>query len=76
MEAAAERSGIKPPNEVIVAASSNLVDLIMLDGVVKSRKIPLFVIPAKAGIQLYQMVTPCLDSGFHRSDDFLRGHNA
>ena len=42
------------------------------DGPVKSRKIPLFVIPAEAGIQLYQMVTACLDSGFHRSDDFLR----
>jgi hypothetical protein len=27
---------------------------------------PVFVIPAKAGIQLFQWV---LDSGFHRSDD-------
>jgi hypothetical protein len=33
-----------------------------------------FVIPAKAGIQLYQIVPACLDSGFHRSEDFLRDH--
>ena len=32
------------------------------------------VIPAKAGIQLCQMVVDFLDSGFHRSDDFLRNH--
>jgi len=40
-----------------------------LDGNVKSPFCPIFVIPAKAGIQLIQAV---LDSGFHRSDDFLR----
>jgi hypothetical protein len=33
-----------------------------------------FVIPAKAGIQFIQLVTKALDSGFHRSDDFLRLH--
>ena len=41
---------------------------------VKSRKTPFFVIPAKAGIQFFQLVTELLDSGFHRSDDFLRNH--
>jgi len=45
-----------------------------IDGSVKSRKTSFFVIPAKAGIQLYQMVPACLDSGFHRSDDFLQEH--
>ena len=32
------------------------------------------VIPAKAGIQKYRIVTECLDTGFHRCDDFLRVH--
>jgi hypothetical protein len=32
------------------------------------------VIPAKAGIQLFQILKNSLDSGFHRSDDFLRDH--
>ncbi len=32
------------------------------------------VIPAKAGIQFFQIITNFLDSGFHRSDDFLRDH--
>ena len=45
---------------------------IKFDGLVKSRKIPFFVIPAKAGIQSIQIVKKALDSGFHRSDDFLR----
>jgi hypothetical protein len=43
-----------------------------VDELVKSRKTPFFVIPAKAGIQLFQLVAEFLDSGFHRSDDFLR----
>jgi hypothetical protein len=42
------------------------------DEVVKSRKTPFSVIPAKAGIQFNQTVTVPLDSGFRRSDDFLR----
>ena len=45
-----------------------------LDGFVKSPFPPIFVIPAKAGIQLIQAV---LDSCFRRSDgfsDFLRDH--
>ena len=44
------------------------------DDLVKSRKTSFFVIPAKAGIQFIQLVTKALDSGFHRSDDFLRVH--
>ena len=44
------------------------------DELVKSRKTPFFVIPAKAGIQFFQLVAEFLDSGFHRSDDFLRNH--
>ena len=34
----------------------------------------LSVIPAKAGIQLFQLVRNSMDSGFHRSDDFLQVH--
>ncbi len=45
-----------------------------LDEFVKSHKIPFSVIPAKAGIQYFQTVAEHLDSGFHRSDDFLRVH--
>ena len=41
---------------------------------VKSRIIHLTVIPAKAGIQSFQVVADRLDSGFHRSDDFLQVH--
>jgi len=33
---------------------------------------PHSVIPAEAGIQCFRIVTNSLDSGFHRSDDFLR----
>jgi hypothetical protein len=45
-----------------------------IDGLVKSRFYPVFVIPAKAGIQLNQAV---LDSRLRGSDgfsDFLRVH--
>jgi len=49
-------------------------ETINIDELVKSRKTPFFVIPAKAGIQFFQLVTELLDSGFHRSDDFLRNH--
>jgi hypothetical protein len=44
------------------------------DGLVKSQKMGFPVIPAKAGIQLFQYV---LDPGFRRGDapsDFLRDH--
>jgi hypothetical protein len=37
----------------------------------KSRKKPFSVIPAKAGIQYFRLVTNSLDPGFHRGDDFL-----
>jgi hypothetical protein len=43
-----------------------------IDAFVKSRKSTTNVIPAKAGIQKYQMVTKALDPGFRRGDDFLR----
>jgi hypothetical protein len=45
-----------------------------IDELVKSRNSIVFVIPAKAGIQLFQDV---LDPGFRRGDaprDFLRDH--
>ena len=42
------------------------------DGIVKSQKVRFPVIPAKAGIQSFQTPKNSLDSGFHRSDDFLR----
>jgi len=45
-----------------------------VDGFVKSRKTSFPVIPAKAEIQLYQMLAACLDPGFRRGDDFLRNH--
>jgi len=35
---------------------------------------PLSVIPANAGIQSIQRLTKTLDSGCHRSDDFLLVH--
>ena len=57
----------KPTKSIIVNDTNN-------DELVKSQKTPFFVIPAKAGIQFFQLVTEFLDSGFHRSDDFLRNH--
>jgi hypothetical protein len=42
------------------------------DELVKSQKTGFFVIPAKAGIQSFKAVKGDLDSGFRRSDDFLR----
>jgi hypothetical protein len=44
----------------------------IFDKLVKSHKIPFSVIPAKAGIQSFQALAEHLDSGFRRSDDFLR----
>jgi len=49
-------------------------DFINIDDLVKSLKRRIPVIPAKAGIQLFQILKNSLDSGFHRSDDFLRFH--
>jgi hypothetical protein len=45
-----------------------------IDGPVKSLVMLFSVIPAKAGIQSSQIVINYLDSGFHRSDGFLRSH--
>ncbi len=41
--------------------------IIIYDGFVKSKSLPFYVIPAKAGIQSFQLF---LDSRFHGSDDF------
>jgi len=49
-------------------------ETINVDDLVKSLKRLISVIPAKAGIQLFQILKNSLDSGFHRSDDFLRDH--
>ncbi len=50
------------------------MSVVNIDDLVKSRKTSFFVIPAKAGIQFIQVLAKALDSGFHRSDDFLRDH--
>ena len=47
--------------ELLILTMSNL------DTFVKSKNLPFYVIPAKAGIQSFQLV---LDSRFHGSDDF------
>ena len=55
-------------------AAEALYSAANFDELVKSRKMPFFVIPAKAGIKLIQDV---LDPGFRRGDDqrdFLRTH--
>ncbi len=44
----------------------------MDDALEKSQKSRHSVIPAKAGIQCFQIVAENLDTGFHRCDDFLR----
>jgi hypothetical protein len=48
------------------------IEILNNDELVKSKKCPATVIPAKAGIKIYRIVTKCLDTGFHRCDDFLR----
>jgi hypothetical protein len=48
----------------------NIFSAVNIDEFVKSRKTSFFVIPAKAGIQYFQIVVTIMDSGFHRSDDF------
>jgi len=58
--------------------TTNVQDLEILlskiDEFVRILEMRLSVIPAKAGIQFLQIVINSLDSGFHRSDDFLRDH--
>jgi len=56
---------------VIMAASSGYRNIYDIAERLKRR---ISVIPAKAGIQLFQILKNSLDSGFHRSDDFLRFH--
>ncbi|HXZ35204.1 MAG TPA: hypothetical protein VEL68_04200, partial [Thermodesulfobacteriota bacterium] len=46
--------------------------VLVIDDLVKSLEICFSVVPAKAGIQVLQINIRSLDSGFHRSDDFLR----
>jgi len=54
--------------------ASDISTFSIFDEFVKSQKPGFSVIPAKAGIQFFPMVINDLDSGFHRSDDFLRIH--
>jgi hypothetical protein len=44
------------------------------NGLKKNQKTPFFIIPAKAVIQFFQLVAEFFDTGFHRSNDFLRNH--
>ena len=53
---------------------SSIFPLILIDEVVKSQIVGSPVIPAKAGIQSFPIAISSLDSGFHRSDDFLQEH--
>ena len=70
--------------QILTIQTKKLLQLFNLDELVKSRRTPFFVIPANpgswsgagAGIQFFQFVTEFLDSGFHRSDDFLRNHQS
>jgi hypothetical protein len=45
-----------------------------LFSVIPAKALHRMVFRAKAGIQLFQRIIKPLDSGFHRSDDFLRNH--
>jgi hypothetical protein len=56
-------------------AENPLFQYSIIDKLAKSPFGSGFVIPAKAGIQCFQLVKNSLDSGFHRSDDFLRIHH-
>jgi hypothetical protein len=47
-----------------------------VDGFEKSQKTSFFVIPAKAGIQSFQILTTDLDPDFRRGDEFLRVHQS
>jgi len=57
-----------------VTIGGTFYEVVKIDDLVKSLKRHISVIPAKAGIQLFQILKNSLDSGFHRSDDFLRDH--
>jgi hypothetical protein len=55
-----------------VTAFGTFFEAAKLDELVKSHRAPFAVIPAKAGIQYLRAVANHLDSGFRRSDNFLR----
>ena len=57
-----------------VGAPALLYIVYKFDELVKSSTTTITVIPAKAGIQFFQVVADHLDSGFRRSDDFLQSH--
>ena len=59
---------------IMILEQEKKFSLQKIDKLVKSRKGPFFVIPAKAGIQYFQRVTSKLDPVFQRGDDFLRVH--
>jgi len=44
------------------------------DGLLKNLEKEVLVIPAKAGILLFQVVIKQVDSGLRQNDDFLRDH--
>jgi hypothetical protein len=60
--------------EKIIKVFFKVCTRLSYDDLVKSLKGRIPVIPAKAGIQLFQILKNSLDSGFHRSDDFLHEH--
>jgi hypothetical protein len=64
----------RPENYLSIYQSGCNFSCRKCDDLVKSLKRRISVIPAKAGIQLFQILKNSLDSGFHRSDDFLRDH--
>ena len=64
----------KPERKKNRTASLKKQTGINFDGLVKSRKCSLSVIPAKAGIQCPQALMKPLDPVFQRGDDFLRSH--
>ena len=54
-------------------ASLSICSLIF-DGLATTQKTTYSVIPAKAGIQSFRLVTIRLDPGFRRGDELLRVH--
>jgi len=61
-------------SQILISFWKALLQVLRGDELVESQKTPLFVIPAKAGIQVFQGL---LDPGFRRGDgfgDFLPAH--
>jgi len=65
---------VKIKNPKLIITKVRKFESTKFDELVKSQKTVFFVIPAKAGIQSFKAVKGDLDSGFRRSDDFLREH--